>query len=695
MTPLTGRALSCGVLLGLAAPAFAQDVAVLGSATDPFFTSDVVNKLQATGRLASVNQIDVGAGTPSLTDLAPYQAVLVYASGQGFDDAAALGEVLAEFSDAGGGVVFAHDVYYPGFGVEGRIAGLAPFVMDGSAAAVSTGEQKLEFLDANHSTLLGVVRIYGGNDSIHASGLSTNIGTSVVAEWTDGEPFVAVKERFGAGNLVSLNMSAPSDDVFADGWRSITDGHQLMTSALLWASGFVFVCQNSTIAQDINCNTIDEIDERLIDQTDPQCEPTGVDNADYFYLFPEFECLLFLDPGSFDADGDGMGHDPPPPEPGVQILVSDALGTGAPWAVPQLDCDNCPADFNPSQRDVDCDNIGDECDICPTMPDPAQDPDQQSDNEQIGQPDGVGDACDNCLIVGNADQSDVDFDTLGDACDNCTEVFNPDQLDADQDFLGDACDNCQYAPNPDQADFDQDNAGDECDNCPSKVNGAQENNDGDPMGDACDNCRYVDNVLQEDEDNDGVGDKCDLCLETPDPLQLDNDIDLIGNACDNCPTRYNPGQGDADGDEVGNACDNCRFLANRGQRDSDLDGFGDACDTCPGLYNEEQLDRDNDGLGDVCDPCPLRPALADGDPAADMDGDGVGDLCDNCPDVANTDQADIDRNGRGDECDIQVRGGGQIECGTLPPGSGGHAWLVLAGLAALRRRRTLTSEDGQ
>ena len=66
MTPLTGRALSCGVLLGLAAPAFAQDVAVLGSATDPFFTSDVVNTAMPRA-FKRYRQIDGPPGERKLT----------------------------------------------------------------------------------------------------------------------------------------------------------------------------------------------------------------------------------------------------------------------------------------------------------------------------------------------------------------------------------------------------------------------------------------------------------------------------------------------------------------------------------------------------------------------------------------------------------------------------------------------------
>jgi Ca2+-binding RTX toxin-like protein len=67
--------------------------------------------------------------------------------------------------------------------------------------------------------------------------------------------------------------------------------------------------------------------------------------------------------------------------------------------------------------------------------------------------DGVTDAEDNCPLLSNPAQTDVDLDGVGDAClppdidgdeitdaaDNCPEGFNPDQADSNGDGVGDAC----------------------------------------------------------------------------------------------------------------------------------------------------------------------------------------------------------------------------------------------------------------
>ncbi len=66
--------------------------------------------------------------------------------------------------------------------------------------------------------------------------------------------------------------------------------------------------------------------------------------------------------------------------------------------------------------------------------------------------DGVFDDCDNCLMIANADQSDVDGNGFGDACDD----------DDDGDEVPDEFDNCPLVANPEQADSDDDGIGDAC-----------------------------------------------------------------------------------------------------------------------------------------------------------------------------------------------------------------------------------------
>ena len=82
--------------------------------------------------------------------------------------------------------------------------------------------------------------------------------------------------------------------------------------------------------------------------------------------------------------------------------------------------DNCPNTANTNQSDIDNDQLGDACDsdidgdgvdnMLDAFPnDSTESSDSDADN--------VGDNADNCINDANADQANLDGDTLGDACD--------------------------------------------------------------------------------------------------------------------------------------------------------------------------------------------------------------------------------------------------------------------------------------
>ncbi len=193
--------------------------------------------------------------------------------------------------------------------------------------------------------------------------------------------------------------------------------------------------------------------------------------------------------------------------------------------------------------------------------------------------DGQADLADPCTDVDRDDAGDPGFPANTCPADNCPLVTNATQADLDHDGLGDACDNCPDVPNPSQEDADRDGLGDACDNCPGVVSGFATDADRDGLGDACDNCVAVPNAAQQDADHDGVGDACDACTD------LDGD-----------------GAGDPGFPINTCALDNCLGLSNPGQEDADRDGPGDACDNCPDVANADQADTNRDGSGDACQP---------------------------------------------------------------------------------------------
>jgi hypothetical protein len=178
-------------------------------------------------------------------------------------------------------------------------------------------------------------------------------------------------------------------------------------------------------------------------------------------------------------------------------------------------------------------------------------------------------------------------DGIGDACDNCPEIANADQADDDQDGLGNVCDPC---PVDGVNDADADGLCANVDNCPAVANADQADEDGDGIGDACDDCLEVANPDQLDFDRDGSGDACDPC---PYSAFDDDDHDGLCGNVDNCPLAANSSQEDADADGVGDACDNCAHVYDPSQTDGDADGVGDLCDNCPSHWNADQADSDS------------------------------------------------------------------------------------------------------
>ena len=306
-------------------------------------------------------------------------------------------------------------------------------------------------------------------------------------------------------------------------------------------------------------------------------------------------CIEAADPSNADADNDGFGDacDNCPSRANSKQLDSDADGQGdacdsdGPIADADGDgiaddmdncpalatnniadadkdrrgdaCDNCPAAANDSQRDTDMDGVGDACEAGQQLPDPNADDDG----------DGVANKDDKCppehpLMPGATaaqQSSDADKDGVGDACDNCRRVANADQQAVTTPAL------CEASAPPANADDDGDGVPNSQDKCPANrplkpgATMAQQISDADMdgVGDGCDNCprvaNYTQNLAACDRDGDGVPNETDNCYSLSNATQLDTDADLVGNACDNCPTVANANQQNGDGDALGDKCD--------------------------------------------------------------------------------------------------------------------------------------------
>ena len=276
--------------------------------------------------------------------------------------------------------------------------------------------------------------------------------------------------------------------------------------------------------------------------------------------------------------------------------------------------------------------------------------------------DGIGDSSDNCPLISNANQDDIDSDSIGDVCDpdidedgilndddscdgpavnwdssvwandidmdGCRDIDEDDDDDADGILdVSDPCtgisfklnwtsnvvndndvDGCHDTEEDDDDDNDgiDDTAGDDCPRdfanwgLPDGSGGYTHNTSADHDSDGCN-----DEVEDEDDDNDGV-----------------HDFDSQGAILDRCPKGVLDWISDSTLDHDGDGCrDSDEDLDDDNDGVSDLDSSGSVLDLCSpgatGWLSDETTDRDGDGCRDL-------------DEDDDDDGDGIDDSVDGC-----------------------------------------------------------------
>ncbi len=230
-------------VMGVEVPAAAGgsvDVAIVaaaaGDVTDALFT-DTRDKLVASGQFDSVSIINAGLETPDAPTLAMFDAVIVW-SNFDFDDAALLGDRLADYVDNGGGVVLA--VFATTSDVQNRFLGgrwaadgydVIDDQMGNLVGAATLGTVQLPL----HPLAAGLSQFDGGLSSFRPTTTQLNGGT-LVASWSDSSPLIAFRDDL-AGVRVDLGIYPPSDDVSSLFWDATTDGAAVLSNAVAFAAG--------------------------------------------------------------------------------------------------------------------------------------------------------------------------------------------------------------------------------------------------------------------------------------------------------------------------------------------------------------------------------------------------------------------------------------------------------------------------
>ncbi|MGE3175296.1 MAG: hypothetical protein AB7O97_21910 [Planctomycetota bacterium] len=188
--------------------------------------------LQATGLFNTVDIIDVttaGGGTPTLAQLSQYDALLCWTNTTPANNVT-WGDVLADYVDQGGGVVvavFANSSTTTGRNIGGRWQTGYEVVLDQGGSA--TGAASLGIVhDPLHPVMAGVGAFTGGTISSRPTATALEIGSTLIAEWSDGKVLVA---QGALSNRVDLGFYPPPASCSQSGWAQ--GGDQLMANALL------------------------------------------------------------------------------------------------------------------------------------------------------------------------------------------------------------------------------------------------------------------------------------------------------------------------------------------------------------------------------------------------------------------------------------------------------------------------------
>ncbi|MEE9269903.1 MAG: S8 family serine peptidase [Candidatus Krumholzibacteria bacterium] len=239
----------------------------------------IQDSLLAYPDVSAVDAFDGVSVTPVLDDLLPFHAVVVVVNVP-FDEPVVIGDLLADYVDAGGGVILSEGSFLVGLGIDfavhGRFetGGYTPFEIGSSFS----GSARLGTFDGQHS-IMNCATDARTSIITHTQLIS---GAIRVASWQNGQPFIATK----GSKVVGFNAFLESKDEGLTHWAE--DIPLILHNAVLWTTGVEGSCWASacpttgivpadstmfvtvTFAADAQCVTGgDHFDTLLVVSNDP------------------------------------------------------------------------------------------------------------------------------------------------------------------------------------------------------------------------------------------------------------------------------------------------------------------------------------------------------------------------------------------------------------------------------------------
>jgi hypothetical protein len=251
--------------------------------------NDAKSKLEGTGFFPAVvaKVITTAGSTPTYEYISQFDAVLLWTNSTP-EDNVALGNMMADYVDAGGG--FVNAMFSVGTTTASRQLGgrwdesyqIIPTGGGNTTGAAGVGIGVRDIPD--HPILANVNTFLGGTSNHRPTSTAFTSHGVRVAAWQDGKTLVAVSTT--RPNRADLGFVPYSTDVSSAGWNASTDGAILMANALRYVMG----------------------------QTGPTCGTADFDgdgdvgtdaDIEAFFSCLAGNCCPTCFPGGADFDGDG------------------------------------------------------------------------------------------------------------------------------------------------------------------------------------------------------------------------------------------------------------------------------------------------------------------------------------------------------------------------------------------------------
>ncbi len=202
--------------------------------------TDVQSKISGAGSFAAVDVVNiVTQPMPSLAEALEYHSIMIFGGKEFWAVSGEAGDILADYADAGGGVVTCTFVLGSNSGrwiLGGRFDDDRYHVMVPVQSQTSEHQTLGTVYHPAHPIMDGVNSFDGGSSSFRVPVTNLTTGSTLIADWSNGTPLVAVKDLLDMGRRVDLNFYPPSSDIIDDFWTVGTDGDILLANSLTWAT---------------------------------------------------------------------------------------------------------------------------------------------------------------------------------------------------------------------------------------------------------------------------------------------------------------------------------------------------------------------------------------------------------------------------------------------------------------------------